>query len=92
MSYKIYRQTDEQIVLQDTGEIFMPLIVVLVDSCLFFPVFKRNRLTIDAIRKEAVKTKPIKERLRGKGKVVSKCYYIIHRANTSIIAPVLRKE
>ncbi|QYK13548.1 hypothetical protein K0I63_03260 [Shewanella rhizosphaerae] len=87
MSYKIYKQTDEQIVLQDTGgvidfvfgavlaaigagiiylgwfgyqdtgEIFMPLIVTLVGSCLFFPVFKRNRLTIDAVRKEVVKTK-----------------------------------
>lgn len=87
MSYKICKQSDDCIVLQDTGgvvdsvfgavlaaigagiiylgwfgyqdtdEKFMPLIVALVGSCLFFPVFKRNRLTIDAIRKEVVKTK-----------------------------------
>ncbi|WP_392341184.1 hypothetical protein [uncultured Shewanella sp.] len=87
MSYKIIKQTDEHIVLQDTGgiidfifgivfaslgagviylgwfgyqdtgEIFMPLIIALVGSCLFFPMFKRNRLTIDATRKEVVKTK-----------------------------------
>jgi uncharacterized membrane protein YeaQ/YmgE (transglycosylase-associated protein family) len=87
MSYKICKQTDERIVLQDTGgiidfvfgiflaaigagviylgwfgyqdsgELFMPLIVALVGSCFFFPVFKVNRLTIDATRKEIVKTK-----------------------------------
>lgn len=87
MSYKICKQTDDCIVLQDTGgiidfifgivlaslgagviyigwfgyqdtgEIFMPLIIALVGCCFFFPMFKRNRLTIDAIRKEVVKTK-----------------------------------
>lgn len=75
MSYKICKQTDDCIVLQDTGgiidfifgigmaamgagviylgwfgyqdtgEIFIPLILALVGSCLFFPMFKRNRLT-----------------------------------------------
>ncbi|MGI1999511.1 hypothetical protein [Shewanella frigidimarina] len=87
MSYKICKQNDERIVLQDTGgiidfifgivlaslgagviyigwfsyqdtgEIFMPLIIALVGCCFFFPVFKVNRLVIDAVNKEIIKTK-----------------------------------
>lgn len=87
MSYKICKQTDDCIVLQDTGgiidfmfnvflagigagviylgwfgyqdtgELFMPLIVALVGSCFFFNLFKRNRVTIDANKKIAIKTK-----------------------------------
>ncbi|WP_285163341.1 hypothetical protein [Shewanella goraebulensis] len=87
MSYKICKQTDERIVLQDTGgiidfifgnvlaalgsgliylgwfgyqdtgELLMPLIIALVGYCFFFPVFKVNRLVIDAVNKELTKTK-----------------------------------
>ncbi|WP_144211078.1 hypothetical protein [Shewanella donghaensis] len=87
MSYKICKQTDERIVLQDTGgffdfifgivlvvlgsgviylgwfgyqdtgELLMPLIIALVGCCFFFPVFKVNRLIIDAVNKEIIKTK-----------------------------------
>ncbi|GIU50414.1 hypothetical protein [Shewanella sp. KT0246] len=87
MSYKICKQTDDRIVLQDTGgfidfifgivlvvlgsgviylgwfgyqdtgELLMPLIIALVGCCFFFPVFKVNRLIIDAVNKEIIKTK-----------------------------------
>ena len=87
MSYKICKQNDDRIVLQDTGgiidfifgivlaslgagviylgwfgyqdtgELFMPLIIALVGCCFFFPVFKVNRLVIDAVNKEIIKTK-----------------------------------
>lgn len=87
MSYKILKQNDNRIVLQDTGgiidfifgivlvvlgagliyfawfgyqdtgELFLPVIIALVGSCFFFPVFKVNRLVIDAVNKEVIKTK-----------------------------------
>lgn len=87
MSYKILKQNDNRIVLQDTGgiidfifgivlvvlgagliyfawfgyqdtgELFLPVIITLVGSCFFFPAFKSNRLVIDAINKEIVKSK-----------------------------------
>ncbi|WP_299570133.1 hypothetical protein [uncultured Shewanella sp.] len=87
MSYKICKQTEERIVLQDvggiidfifsgvmaligagvmylswfnyqdTGEIFMSFVFLLLGSCFFFPMFKINRLTIDAVNKELTKTK-----------------------------------
>ncbi|MDO6777244.1 hypothetical protein Q4591_18010 [Shewanella sp. 3_MG-2023] len=87
MSYKIIKQTDERIVLQDTGgiidfifgivmasvgagvmylswfnyqdtgEIVMSFVFLLLGSCFFFPMFKINRLVIDAVNKELTKTK-----------------------------------
>lgn len=87
MSYRIRKQTAEQIVLQDngglidfiigfviaaigagivylawfdyqdTGELFTPVAMAVVGSCFFFPVFKTNRVTINANRKEIVKIK-----------------------------------
>ncbi|NKF49367.1 hypothetical protein G3R49_02070 [Shewanella sp. WXL01] len=87
MSYKICKQTDERIVLQDTGgivdfifgivwavlglglvyiawfgyqdsgDLLMSIAIALVGCCFFFPVFKVNRLVIDAVNKEIIKTK-----------------------------------
>ncbi|WP_394496807.1 hypothetical protein [Shewanella sp. ENK2] len=42
---------------QDTGEIVMSFVFLLLGSCFFFPMFKINRLTIDAVNKELTKTK-----------------------------------
>ncbi|QFU24352.1 hypothetical protein FM038_020835 [Shewanella eurypsychrophilus] len=42
---------------QDTGEILISFVFLLLGSCFFFPMFKNNRLTIDAENKEVIKTK-----------------------------------
>tara|TARA_R110001592_G_scaffold167040_1_gene402343 strand:+ start:6736 stop:7047 length:312 start_codon:yes stop_codon:yes gene_type:complete len=42
---------------QDTGEIIMSLVFLLLGSCFLIPALKRNRVIVDVTNKQFVKTK-----------------------------------